>query len=121
MVLNGLDLCYAYIDDLLIASLSFDEHVLHIKTVFERLEQYGIIINMNKCVFAKYTISFLGHAVSSLAVEPLPEKISAIQAIKLPETVCELRRFLGICNFYHRFLPNSARIQAPLNALTTNC
>lgn len=119
MVLKGLDFCYAYIDDLLIASDNIDQHLSHVRKVFERLEKFGIIININKCVFAKETISFLGHTVSSSGVKPLSDKVSAIQAINLPNTVCELRRFLGMCNFYHRFLPNAARIQFPLNALTT--
>lgn len=121
MVLSGLNFCYAYIDDLLIASSNMEQHIIHVRQVFERLEKYGIIINLNKCLFAQENIAFLGHFISSSGVKPLPEKVAAIQAIKLPETVCELRRFLGMCNYYHRFLPNAAKLQAPLNALATTC
>lgn len=117
MVLEGLNFCYAYIDDLLIASANYEEHIQHLKAVFERLDKYGLVINMDKCVFGKSIVSFLGHEVSATGVAPLKDKIASIQAMALPKNVAELRRFLGMCNFYRRFLPHAAREQAPLNGL----
>lgn len=119
MLVQGLDFCYAYIDDILIASFSYDQHKEHLQIIFDRLNKYGLVINLEKCVFAKNSVTFLGHTVSAAGVTPLLDKIAAIKSISLPQTVCELRRFLGMCNFYRRFLPNAAKVQAPLNALTT--
>lgn len=121
MVLQGLDCCYAYIDDLLIASSSYEQHLIDVKSVFDKLDKYGIVINLNKCVFAKDRVSFLGHTVSALGVSPNADKIAAIQGFSLPTTVCDLKRFLGMFNFYRRFVPNAAQLQAPLNDLAKSC
>lgn len=110
MVLRKLDFCYNYIDDLLITSTSFDEHMLHLQMVFEQLDKFGIIINLSKCVFAKKSEAFLGHSISQFGVKPLEDKVAAIQSFPVPKTICELRRFLGMCNFYHRFLHKAAQI-----------
>lgn len=119
MVVEGLECCYVYIDDLLIASKDYDQHLKDVKLVFERLEKYGLVINLDKCVFAKNTVQYLGYSVSPAGVTTLPERVAAIKSMNLPKTVCELRRFLGLCNFYRRFMPNAATIQAPLNCLIT--
>lgn len=121
MVLHGIDCCYAYIDDLLIASTTYEQHLIDVKTVFARLDKFGIVINLNKCVFAKDRVTFLGHTVSEAGVAPLPDKITAIKEFNLPNTVCELKRFLGMFNFYRRFVPNAAQSQAPLNDLAKSC
>ena len=77
-VLRGLDFCYAYIDDLLIASHSPDEHKHHLRLVFERLCHYGVIINPQKCAFGVLSIEFLGHSVNSTGIHPLPAKVQTI-------------------------------------------
>lgn len=115
MVLRNLDFCYVYIDDLLIASTNIEEHLQHLRVVFERLKKYGIVINTDKCIFAAEMVNFLGHTVSAKGVQPLREKVEAILNITEPRTVCELRQFLGMVNFYRRFLPNAAEVQAPLH------
>ena len=117
MVLHGLSFCYSYIDDILIASRTLEEHFAHLETIFTRLEKYGLVINIEKCFFAQTTVSFLGHNISSGGSKPLSEKVSAILDIAEPENVSQLRRFLGMLNFYRRFLPNAAQIQAPLYTL----
>ena len=116
-VLRGFDFCYVYIDDLLIASKNFDEHLQHIRLVFERLAKFGIVVNLKKCFFASDSIQFLGHLVSADGIKPLPDKVDAIANFKLPETVAELGRFLGMVNFYRRFLPNAADNQRKLHGL----
>lgn len=116
-VLRGLPFVTAYIDDLLIASSSPEEHELHLREVFSRLQQNGIIINLEKCEFGATTLEFLGHQVSSSGIQPLPAKVKAIADFPLPSTVHQLRRFLGLVNFYRRFLPCCARILRPLEEL----
>jgi len=116
-ILRGLDFCYAYIDDILIASSSQEEHLNHLRTLFQRLEKYGVVINPGKCVFGQPEVKFLGYLVSGAGTSPLPGKVEAIRDFKRPQTVKGLRQFLGMVNFYRRFIPGAASIHAPLNDL----
>lgn len=116
-VLRGLDFCYTYIDDILVASSSLEEHMQHLRILFQRLEQYGVVINSNKCVFGQSKVKFLGYLVSSSGTQPLPEKVEVLRTFPKPQTVKQLRQFLGMVNFYRRFMPKAAQIQASLNDL----
>lgn len=116
-VLRGLDYCYAYIDDILIASASEAEHEEHLRVVFERIRKYGIVINAGKCLFAQKEIQFLGHIVSEKGIKPVPQKVEAILQTPKPTTAKQLRQYLGMLNFYKRFIQESSRAQAPLNSL----
>jgi len=117
-VIRGLSYCYAYIDDILIASENEDEHREHLRQLFSRLEKYGIKVNPTKCVLGKKTIKFLGYEVSETGTRPLPQKVEAIRNLKKPQTVKQLRQFLGMINFYRRFIPGAAQDQATLNEMT---
>lgn len=116
-VLRGLDFCYAYLDDVLIASSSEDDHKNHLKQIFQRFSEYGVVLNINKCVFSVNTLSFLGYQVSAEGISPLQEKIEALLNYPRPKTIDELRRFLALLNFYHRFIPHAAEKQALLHEL----
>ena len=116
-VLRGLDFCYAYIDDLLIASSEVEDHKCHLRLVFECLSEYGVVINPAKCEFGVAQLQFLGHDVDSKGIRPLAEKVQVIHDFPQPTTQRKLREFLGLVNFYHRFLPNCATILQPLNHL----
>ena len=85
--------------------------------MFERLRQYGIILNKDKCVFCSMKIEFLGHEVSKEGVRPLERKVQAICSFPQPKTMKQLRRFLEVINFYRRFVPNAARTLQPLEQL----
>lgn len=113
-VLEGLDYCFPYMDDVLVASESEEEHKEHLNVVFERFDTFGLLLNINKCVFGVEEINFLGYCINSSGTTPLPQKIQAILDYKKPNTVRELRKFLGMINFYRHFLPNTAKDQAPL-------
>lgn len=116
-VLRGLDFCMVYIDDILVASESKEQHIEHLHILFRRLRKYGIIINTTKCVFGQTTVNFLGYQVSNGGVFPLPEKVDAVSNFPKPETAKQLRKFLGMLNFYRIFIPKAADFQAPLNDL----
>ena len=116
-VLRGLPFAYAYIDDVLIASSSHDEQIQHLRQIFTRLEHFGIVINPQKCVLGVPSLRFLGHKVCSAGISPLPEKVHAVRQFPLPSTQRQLRGFLGLVNFYHRFIPKCADILQPLHAL----
>ena len=116
-VLRGLDFCYAYVDDLLIASRNPTEHLTHLRLLFERLSQYGIIINAQKSVLGVSSLIFLGHLVDSNGIRPLPEKVEAIRIFPKPAMQRKLREYLGLVNFYRRFLPDGAKLLLPLTNL----
>lgn len=118
-VLAGLPFCYGYIDDLLVFSQNEEQHREHLRELFQRLTKYGMLINTAKCEFGLHTITFLGHEVSANGLRPLQTKVQAILDYPKPKNVKELRRFLGMFNFYRRFVPNASSLQAPLNAALT--
>lgn len=89
----------------------------HLRTLFERLTAYGILVNPAKCHFGAPSVRFLGYTVSKAGTRPLPEKVEAIRAYPRPTTAKQLRQFLGMINFYRRFFPRAATLQAPLNEL----
>lgn len=118
-VTRGLDFCYAYLDDFLIFSCDEKEHESHLHQLFKRLQEYGIVINTSKCVFGAKEVKFLGYTISAEGTRPLDTKVEAIKSFPEPKTIKQLRRFLGMINFYRRFIPSAAQIQAPLNNLLT--
>ena len=84
----------------LIFSESETEHVEHVKLVFERLKKYGLNINQSKSLYGQHTIEFLGHEISETGIKPLGRKVKVILEYPRPENLCELRKYLGLINFY---------------------
>lgn len=116
-VLRGMDFTYAYIDDILVASSSQEEHLRHLEILFRRLKEFGVVINPAKCVFGQPHVKFLGYMVSNCGTEPSPAKVQVIRDYPRPNNMKQLRQFLGALNFYRRFIPKAAELQAPLNSL----
>ena len=116
-VLRGLQFCFVYVDDVLIASSSAVEHKEHLRLVLQRLSEYGVLINPSKCLFGVDSLEFLGHHVSSQGIRPLAGKVDAVKQFPRPPTARKLREFIGLINFYHRFIPHCAGILQPLNAM----
>lgn len=116
-VLLGLDFAFAYLDDVCVASKSHEEHEEHLNIVLNRFRDHGLIVNADKCEFFKTSIEFLGHEVNAQGVRPLSSKVATIVNLPQPKDIQQLRRFLGMLNFYSRFIKSSSRIQAPLTAL----
>lgn len=116
-VLRGLPYTFIYLDDLLVASSDMETHLTHLRHVFSLLSDYGIVIHPSKCVFAVPSLDFLGHHVDSTGITPLMDNVTAITDYPQPTTTRSLRRFLGLVNFYHRFIPHCAAILQPLHTL----
>ena len=114
-VLQGISNVFCFIDDLLIFSRNEKEHIRHLQLVFERLSQYGFILNRDKCIFKVSEIDFLGHRISHKGVLPLVQKVEAIQNFPMPKTMRQLRKFLGMINFYRRCIPQAGAILHPLD------
>ncbi|XP_029644577.1 uncharacterized protein LOC115218783 [Octopus sinensis] len=107
-VVRGLDFVFAYVDDILIASDTHENHLLHLSQLFQRLRDYGVRINPDKCVFGQPSLNFLGHYIDLRGIKPLSSKVDAIQRIAPPSSLRQLRQFLGIVNFYRRFIDRCA-------------
>lgn len=116
-IFGDLPFVFCFIDDLLIASTSAEEHQQHLKTVLERLEKFGLVLNLTKCVLGAAEVDFLGYRVTAEGIRPLPDKVAAIANYPQPEFSDELSRYIGMLNFYHRFMPHVAETLAPLTAL----
>ncbi|MDY6930035.1 MAG: RNase H-like domain-containing protein [Pseudomonadota bacterium] len=116
-VCRGLDFVYPYLDDLLIASTTAEEHFDHLRRLFERLTQHGVTVNPDKCDLGKSSLEFLGHTISSTGIEATPQKVDAIKDYPEPNSYKQLRRFAGLVNYYRRFIPKCASIMQPLTDL----
>ena len=116
-VLSGLDCCFSYIDDILVASTNETQHYIDLQQVLDRLAKYGLKINLEKCDFLQSSISFLGHNITASGASPLPHKVQALIDFPRPTTVKQMRQYLGMLNFYRRFIPRTAHTQAPLNSV----
>lgn len=116
-ILRDLPFAYSYIDDVLIASPNEETHKKHLKILLTKLKQHGLLVNLTKSVFGAKELPFLGYLISADGIQPLPERVKAIRDFPQPKTVLELRRFLGLINYYRRCLPHSAETQALLYEL----
>ena len=113
-IFKGLPYCFVYLDDILVASVNRKIHFRHLRSIFELLDQHGLVINPEKCIFGKSEIEYLGHTVSAAGIVPVRRQVQALQDFPPPTEVKQLQRFLGLINFYRRFLPSIARIMKPL-------
>ena len=111
---------YIYLDDILVASNSSDEHRRHLRQLFDRLADYGLVVNPKKCVLGQSSLEFLGHCVTSSGVRPLLERVQHITDFPRPQSTKSLKEFLGMLNFYRRFVPQAAAILLPLYDLVND-
>ena len=116
-VFQDLDFIFVYVDDLLIASENEEQHREHLRQVLKLLNDHGLTINVAKSVFGVQELSFLGYRVSAAGIEPLPDRIKALRDYPKPRTCMELRRFLGMVNYYRRAFPHAAHVLGPLHAI----
>ena len=107
----------AYLDDLVIFSHSWEEHLQHIQRVLHRLRAAGLTVKPKKCQFAMRHCTYLGHIVGNGMVRPEPSKIAAVRSFKRPQTKKHVRAFLGVAGYYRKFIPNFASIATPLTDL----
>ena len=113
-IMQDLDFIFTYLDDILIASKNEKQHRRHIRLVCQRLYNNGLIVNKEKCIFGKTSLNFLGHTISTNGIQPAEEKVLPILKYPEPSTIKEMQKFIGMLNFYNRFLPNIASTIKPL-------
>jgi hypothetical protein len=119
-VLAGLQwqILLVYIDDIIAFSPTFEQHLLDLKTIFDRLQQANLSLKPSKCEFGKDKIKFLGHEVSAKGISPVDDKIKIINEAQPPTTVKGVRQFLGLAGYYRKHILNFSKIAAPLTDLT---
>jgi hypothetical protein len=108
---------FSYIDDIIIFSPDLDSHWIHLAEILTRLRKAGLYAKLEKCEFCVPFIDFLGHRISSNGIFMDPKKISSILEWPTPTCVKDIQSFLGLANYYRRFIPNFAKLAHPLNAL----
>ena len=118
-MLSGICHVNAYMDDVLVANDTEVEHLSTLEEVLARLEQYGVRLNKAKCKFMLPSVEYLGYHISGDGVRPTQEKLQAIVDAPAPKDVSQLKSFLGLVNYYSKFLPHLASTLAPLYALLT--
>ena len=118
-VLRGLPRVFVYIDDILVFSHDPVEHLADLDAVFSRLKQFGLVIRPEKCVLGQSEVDFLGFRVSSAGLAPLPDKVADLLDFPSPTSIKECRSFIGMVNYYHRFVPRLASVLRPLHDLAS--
>ena len=108
----------AYLDDVVIHSTTWEEHIRHLTDVLQRLKEAGLTIRPKKCQFGMDRCSYLGHVVGNGEVRPEEAKVQAVRDFPPPTTKRRVRAFLGLTGYYRKFIPDYAEIAAPLTDLT---
>jgi len=119
IILSGLkwQICFVYLDDVIIFSANAEQHVKDVDKVLHRLRKAGVIHNLEKCTWFSDEIEYLGHIVRSGQLHVHNKNVDALKHAKFPTTKTQLKSFLGMCNVYRRFVKDFAKRAEPLNAL----
>nr|XP_034335107.1 uncharacterized protein LOC117692141 [Crassostrea gigas]XP_034335108.1 uncharacterized protein LOC117692141 [Crassostrea gigas] len=117
-LLQGMNGVENFIDDVIVFTDTFEEHLHILKTVFERLRDAGLAARPTKCFIGFDKIDCLGHMVGNKCLEPEQDKIDAVRNAPIPQTKKQVRAFLGLAGFYRKFIPNFSAIAIPLSDLT---
>ena len=116
-LLQGMLGVSVYLDDILIAGATIDENLQTLEAVLQKLNDAGLRLNRSKCFFCHPSLQYLGHIISEHGIQPTAEKVRAIKEAPPPQNLSELRAFLGLINYYSKFLPNLSSQLVPLYSL----
>ena len=118
-VLRGINWHFAqvYVDDILVYSSDFDQHLKHLQEIFDRLRKANLKLKPSKCHFAAKEVKYLGHKFTKEGIMVDKEKIASVISYPRPKTQGEVRSYLGLCNYYRKFVKGYAEIARPLNRL----
>ena len=121
-VMNGIfgstPFCLVYLDDILVFSKTLEEHRVHLRTALELIRENQLYCKLSKCSFLKRELEYLGHLISAEGLRVNPKKVAALTKFPRPQVTTELRSFLGMANYFRKFIKNYATIAAPLSSQT---
>ena len=116
-IIQGMANVVCYLDDILIASRTEEEHLAALDEVLFRLEKYGVVVNQSKWEFRTFSVEYLGHRIDEDGLHPLKDKIAVIVDVPSPTNVSESRAYLALINYYVKFMSNRATMLKPLHNL----
>ena len=116
-ILQGVEGVACYIDDIIVTGKTAEDHFQHLEEVLRRLQKHGLHAKLKKCQFVQSSVEFLGHRIDAEGIHTTNDKLQAIVQAPAPRNIQELRSFLGLINYYGKFIPNAAAILHPLNEL----
>ncbi|CAF1667312.1 unnamed protein product, partial [Adineta ricciae] len=116
-VLSGIPNTIAYLDDILITGKNEDEHFKTLEMVLEKLVDFGLCCNMDKCSFFEDEVVYLGYIINSNGKQPDPSRVTTIQNLPVPKDVKQVEAFIGKINYYGKFIQNFSNLCSPLNRL----
>lgn len=116
-ILSGLPGVQCYLDDILCTGATDEEHLRNLDATLQRLKEYGLRVRKEKCDFFRSSVEYLGHVIDAEGLHTAPSKTTAIVDAPPPQNVSQLRSFLGLLNYYGRFIPNLASLLRPLHEL----
>lgn len=116
-ILQGVPGVIVYIDDILVSEKTVDEHLQNLDTTLTKLEEAGLLLKRLKCSFLLPSVEYLGYKISKKGLQPIEDKVKAIHKAPAPTDVSQLKSFLGLVNYYVKFLPDLSTVLMPLYKL----
>ena len=117
-ILKGVKGAHVYLDDIIVATDTYGEHLRVVEEVLQRLRKYNLKINLRKAHFGHEETQYLGYKITRKGISPGDRKVQAIRDAAPPQSVTQVRSFLGLCSFFRKTVPRFSEIAAPLNKLT---
>lgn len=117
IILQGLLSVLIYIDDILVTAKTIEEQLQYLEAVLARLKKYGFWLKREKCAFLLPRVNYRGYLITAEGIRPSPEIVKAVQEAPVPRDASQLKSFLGLVNYYGKFLPDLSDLLAPLYRL----
>ena len=118
-VLKGITNCIVYLDDVLVVSATYEDHLTHLRQVFQRFAEFNLKLNPEKCSFFAEKLDYLGYELTTQGLRPGADKIAVVRDFKPPTTVKEIQSFIGLCQYFRRSLRNFSIVSQHLTNLTS--
>lgn len=117
-MLSGCEGVLVYIDDIVVHAPTKEVHDKRLRNVLDRLREFNVLLNKDKCMFGVPQIRFIGHILTASGITPIHDHLAAVREFRTPLTGEEVRSFLGLVNYVGKFIPNLATVSEPLRKLT---